>query len=110
MTINAGALDRRVVIEQLTVTRDAAGGELRSYSTRATVWGAVRFLTGREVLAAAQPVATEQAEVLIRYRSDVLPTDRVRFNGKTWGIDYLAEVGTRVGLRLVVTRPEEVPT
>jgi head-tail adaptor len=47
-TPGAGKLDRLIVIQSLTQTKDAEGGMVDSWSTFATVWAKVANLSGNE--------------------------------------------------------------
>lgn len=69
--MNAGKLNRRVVIEQRTATVDALGQPLEMWSTVATVWGDVRHQRGLESLKADATTSVVRASVRIRYRADV---------------------------------------
>lgn len=110
MPLNAGQLDRRVTIQARQTTRDAAGGSVVTYTERATVWAMVRWLTGREVLAAQQVVAAEQAEFTLRHRADVLPTDRLVLDGAAWDVQHIGVMGRNEALRILAARPGDEAT
>lgn len=74
---------------------------MASYATYATVWGGKRDLRGREFFAAQQESAELQATWTIRWRSDVLATDRLVSEGMTFEIVHIAEIGRHGGLDLV---------
>lgn len=92
--MEAGKLDRRITIQQATVTRGAGGGETRSWTTLATVWANVRPMSGREFVAGQRTgggTTTQQlGEVTttfqIRYRSDVVEKMRISYDSKTYNI------------------------
>lgn len=81
MTLAAGRLRDRVMIQAKSVTRDAYGGEIVTWGTLATVWALVESLSGREYLAANQGVdqarSLREVRVVIRPRDDVVPWHRV---------------------------------
>ena len=52
MKIAAGSLNSRVTIETPTMTQDAAGQAIPSWSTLATVWANIRHLNGAESIKA----------------------------------------------------------
>jgi SPP1 family predicted phage head-tail adaptor len=64
--IDPGKLDRRIVIQSPTTTRDAGGGVVRTWSTLATVWAERTFLSGGRLFAAA--AKNSEATVLFRIR------------------------------------------
>jgi len=64
-------LDERVTIITPAYTQDATGQVLPNYDTPAAsveVWGRVRYVSGSEKVEAAQVVATDELEVIVRYR------------------------------------------
>ena len=65
--MRAGALRHRLQIQPPTDTRDAFGGNTRTYTTTDTVWGSVEPLSGLE-LTEAQKV-NARATVRIRIRA-----------------------------------------
>ncbi len=95
--MEAGKLRHRVVIQENTPTRDSYGDEVDSWSTWATVWGAVEPLTGREAFSAGanQRLAEVTHRIRIRYRSGVLPTMRVTWRSRTFNIQSVIEPETR---------------
>jgi SPP1 family predicted phage head-tail adaptor len=63
----AGSLNRRITIQGRSTSQDTAGQQSLTWTDVATIWAAVRPLTGHE-LARAQMVNTEVShEVTIRY-------------------------------------------
>ena len=75
----AGKLRRRVTIQEPEVTIGATGGEVTTWADLATVWANIKPLSGQELLAARQSVATAlvSTQIEIRYRSDVNSKMRV---------------------------------
>jgi SPP1 family predicted phage head-tail adaptor len=99
--MRAGQLDRRVELQHRTLTRNAAGENVESYATYATVWGGKRDLRGREFFAAQQVNPEIQATWTIRWRDDVVTTDRLVVEGETFDIIHVGEIGRRDGLDIV---------
>ena len=83
--MEAGKLDRRITIQQATVTRGAGGGETRTWANLATVWANVRPMSGRE-FTAGQQLGEVTTTFQIRYRSDVVEKMRVSYDSKTYNI------------------------
>lgn len=100
--MQAGTLDRRITIQALTVTLDDLGGIVETWGDVATVWA--RFLpgAGREAYNAAAVHATAEARFRLRWRSDVTTVHRVSYDGKSWDILAVDEIGRREGLELKV--------
>lgn len=101
--MRAGNLDRRVQLQHRTLTRNGSGEQVASFATYATVWAGKRDLRGREYFAAHQVNPELQATWTIRWRADVLATDRlVDDRGVTFEIAAPpAEIGRRQGLDLM---------
>lgn len=80
--LNAGALDQRVTLQRRTVGRDERGQALETWATVATLWARVQPRRGRDFFAAAQDQATFDCTVWLRYRADILATDRLLWKGQ----------------------------
>lgn len=105
MTLVAGRLRDRVTIQSRSVTRDAYGAEVVTWSTLATVWGSVEAISGREYLATVGGAdalrATRTIRVVIRYREDVAPTMRVVHETRTLDVDAVLARGNDEWLELM---------
>lgn len=105
--MRAGELDRSIIIQSATETRDSYGDVLPSWTTFATVWATVTANRGDERFAAYQVVA--QADILfrIRWRSGITVKMRISYDGQIYDIVHIAEIGRREGLdilaRLITT-------
>jgi SPP1 family predicted phage head-tail adaptor len=80
--LDAARLRTPVQLQRRGTVQDERGQDTVTWATYATEWAEVRPTRGRDMLAAAQPQATFDAAVLIRYRADVLATDRVVWAGQ----------------------------
>jgi SPP1 family predicted phage head-tail adaptor len=69
--LQAGSLDRRVLIEQHVEGQDELGQPIDTWVAVATVWANVLLLTGKETLLADADVASATASIRIRYRTDI---------------------------------------
>ena len=93
--VRAGQLRHRVAIQRLTLTKDAIGGDVQTPSTVATVWGAVRPVSGREALEGQRLASTASHFITIRYRPDVTPQMRAVWRGRTFEISQVENTDTR---------------
>lgn len=107
--MEAGKLDRKIRIETKSVTLDTYGQETVTWTTRAEVWAAVMPLRGSELIASAQLTPETMTKFRIRYRSDILPTDRIVYENKNYDIQYVAELDRRVGLDITAKQPFAIP-
>ena len=105
MPMKAGALDRRLVIQSLTITQGTNGEPIETWGTLATVWAARWYLRGQEDDVAdgsTQQVLTG-VRFMLRHRSDVTTDMRLSCEGQLFNITGIEEIGRRAGLFLYAT-------
>lgn len=73
-TTNPGALNTSITLQKRTVTVDAAGFGVESWTTLAVVWSEWINAHGDEGMVGGSVAADQTALVKIRYRSDVNDT------------------------------------
>lgn len=117
MTLAAGRLRHQVSLQRSDYLRDTDGeviqdpntGETTSEWTEiALLWAAIEPSSAREFIASQAVQSEITGKIVIRYRADILPTDRFVHNGKVYqifgilpdkdsGLEYLTcPVGTGV--------------
>ncbi|HEB79289.1 MAG TPA: head-tail adaptor protein [Rhodospirillales bacterium] len=82
----AGQLNKRLHLQERTVSVDASKHQTTSYADRGTVWGKVEPLAGREFFEAQTMKNEVTHRIVIRYRSDVTPRHRLIFRARTFAI------------------------
>jgi len=65
------AKNRRVIIRQLVAGQDDVGQPTEVWSTLATVWANVRYLSGSQAIQGGAETATSLASIRIGYRTNV---------------------------------------
>jgi len=86
--MQAGRLNRRVVLQGNTNTQDSTGADQIAYADTATVWAAIEAVRGQEFYE-SQKLSTElTVRIRIRYRSDVTVRWRVKYTDPG-GVRYL---------------------
>lgn len=70
-------LNRRVVLQQLVAGQDEIGQPTQVWSTLATAWANVRYLSGVETIKADAVATSAKVSIRIRYRADVTAAMRV---------------------------------
>jgi len=80
--MNAGKLRQRITLQSPTAGANTIGEVTYTWTDVATVWGAVEPATGSWYYAGQQAESKVDGRVRIRYRSDVLPTWRVKFGAR----------------------------
>lgn len=101
--MNIGQLDRRVTLQQpAPAPANAFGGsgQAQVFADVATVAAGVKYAPGGEAQQAQQQTATQRISFTIRYRADVRPTWQLLYEGRTFQITDVAEIGRRRGTLL----------
>jgi len=104
--MNFSNLNRRILIERKSVTRDSYGSEVVAWTTLATVWGSALDelgpVRGNEKTSEHVRVLEKTTKITIRYRSDVTSDMRVTIvdRSRVMQIVSIAEVGRRDAIML----------
>jgi SPP1 family predicted phage head-tail adaptor len=83
---NIGKLDRRIVIQQSTESKDIYGQPVKTWAALATVWAQVEDRTGSEGVQAEQITASRTTVFTIRYLSTVAERMRILYNFRYYDI------------------------
>jgi SPP1 family predicted phage head-tail adaptor len=86
--MNAGILNKRIIIQANTSTRSASGEEDPIWSAVATIWASAEPLRGQEYLEANRLQADLDIRFRVRYSSAyvIKPSMRVAYNGRYFNI------------------------
>ena len=98
--MNIGQLDRLVTLQQPTpapANLYGSGGQTQVFTDVATVAANVKYAPGGEAQQAQQQAATQRITFTIRYYAELRPTWRLLFEGRTFQITDVAEIGRRRG-------------
>jgi SPP1 family predicted phage head-tail adaptor len=88
-----GRMRESVALQSPGSTRDAYGQMQTNWTTVATVKADVRALRGREFFAAAQVQQEQALKIRIRRRTDVQPTWRLLWDGRSHDITAVIPIG-----------------
>lgn len=77
-----GSLTDRVKLFRRDVSTEDEGGEITTYVPLATVWARVRTLSARQTETADGRGVSITHSAVLRYRSDLLPGDRLVYVGR----------------------------
>lgn len=94
--MDAGRLDVRIVILRATSTPNAMNEAVETWNTLATVWASKTPVMDGEKWAAGQTLADATVRFTIRWSSavaDVNPRDRISYDGRTWDIQGVKDMG-----------------
>ena len=102
--MNIGKLDRRVELQSKTGGTDAYGQPDENWATQATVWcDKIDVVRAASLLdsTAGQETTKFVSRFIIRYRTDIDGTWRLKFDNRVYEISQIAEIGRREGLEIV---------
>ncbi len=95
--IRAGQLDRRITIQTPTLSQNAEGAAVPSYSTFAEVWARKEDLRGEELFAAQKEDAEVTTRWTIRHLTGLRNDMRISYGGNYYDIISILEIGRREG-------------
>lgn len=102
----AGLRDRQIVILRRTLSYNDMGEPVETWTETATAWAHVQYKTTDESMNAGATRAEKTICFRVLYRTDILESDRVRFDGLSYQITGLTELGRRELLEIETRRAE----
>lgn len=93
-------MDRKIAIQQPTVTYNDYGEPETSWADPVNVWAEVKQQSARETWSAGK-IAEVEVAFMIRYRSGIDETCRVVYDGSNYDISGVREIGRQDGLEIM---------
>nr|WP_297388256.1 phage head closure protein [uncultured Roseateles sp.] len=94
--ITPGMLIHTIDIERMTNASDGAGGQTKTWATHvAGVRAFVKPLSGREVVHSQRLDAQVSHRIMMRYRADFTPRDRIVFKGRAMQVRAIINLEER---------------
>jgi SPP1 family predicted phage head-tail adaptor len=96
-------LDRRITLERYGVAYNSDNEPTEAWAALATVWASATPVSDGERVRAAEVGATISMRFQIRYSAavaDLSPKDRIVYDGRTFDITNIKEIGRREGLEI----------
>lgn len=90
-----GTLTDRVQLRRRDSLGDGGGGHERVYVPMSSVWARVRSLTGRQGNNADGRAVAISHSVVLRFRSDISPGDRIVYRGRNLDVVSVADLKGR---------------
>lgn len=103
MALAAGKLDRKIILQRFTETRDEFNEPVKAWVTLATRSASYEPLSDGEKFRASETAADASARFVIRWStavSDLNPKDQLIYEGAVWQILRVKEIGRREGLEI----------
>lgn len=98
--MNPGKLNRRVIIQARTLTRDSTGSPVESWADSATVWAEAVTQKGAESSMADSERGRDTRQFRIRYRAITSESNRLLYQSSFYNITGITEEGIRTSILL----------
>lgn len=99
--MRAGKLDRTITVHRLAETVGASGAVSTVWENLMTVRAEVREVTADEVATGFGAAEAETLVFVTRWHPSPITTgDRIMFDGKSYDLKQIAEIGRREGWKL----------
>ena len=98
--MNPGKLNRRIVLQVRTVSKDATGSRVETWADSATVWAELVKQTGNESTPADSERFTDSRQFRIRHRSLDPANYRILYQSKFFDITGITEEGVKTTMVL----------
>ncbi len=104
--IPTGDMDRRIVIQQVTVTKDSSLAPIESWTQFAKVWAKKQDFQQAVIRPDSEDTTVSRTRWTIRYLPNLLNTYRVSWQGQIYRIIGTSEVGRQEGIEILTERVE----
>jgi SPP1 family predicted phage head-tail adaptor len=96
--MRAGALNRRLSIDQPVISQNETGEEIINWSERAVVWASIEPIRGKEALIAGANLASMDTKIRFRWSrtvDELLSSKwRMRYKGTIYDVVSLVQIAT----------------
>lgn len=90
-----GTLTDRVQLKRREMTGEAEGGHVALLVPVTSLWARVRSLTGRQGTSADGRAVEISHAVVLRFRTDIKPGDRIVYRGRNLDVVSMADLNGR---------------
>ena len=94
--LNIGDMNARLIIKRSIISRNAHGGNIRTWDTIATRWGKVHHASGVENIQSGKVTAVSNVDISIRNYKWLMPSDRIYWT--VGGVEYIYEIQSVVSV------------
>lgn len=102
--MRSGRLRHRLTLQSKTTTQDAYGAAVVSWVDQGTVWGAIEPLSGKEYFAQEQVQSEARVRIVMRYKSGINTTWRVKHDGLYYDIEEVINHDLRNRMITIMAR------
>lgn len=105
--MRSGDMDRKIIIQSRTLSKNASGEAEETWATFATVWAQKLDFAGKEYFAAKQVNSEVSTKFKIRWLSGLKMEMRISFDSIIYDIQSIAELGRREGIEIMAEAKRE---
>ncbi|MGV1752492.1 phage head closure protein [Agrobacterium sp. CG674] len=98
--LNIGNMDRRITIDRQTETVKPSGDVVKVWTPLAVVWAEVLQQTATEFFTGFGEAETGTMIFRVRYRPGITTADRITYQGQSYGLKEIKELGRLEALEL----------
>lgn len=98
--INIGRMDRRITIDREAETVRPSGDVSKVWTPLAVAWAEVIQQTASEFFTGYGEAETGSVVFRVRYRPGITTADRVTYDGQSYGLKEIKEIGRFEALEL----------
>ena len=102
MAIVLGNLRYSIQVITKSITKDEYGAEKIVWSNKIKLRADRRFITGDKTIDNKEVFNSQRLVFTTLYRSNIIESDRIVFDGKTYSINSISELGYKEGLQIDV--------
>lgn len=97
--MTAGKLRHRITFQRVTLTSDGQGGQEETWADYTTIWADVEtqenVTQSKEATVANEKVTTIAYKVKVRYRTDLVPSMRIKWGNRLMYIRNVLDLDNR---------------
>ena len=108
MALRAGTLNKRVILQTVGTAADGRGGVTETWSDTVTLWAHVEELSGSEQFTAQQIASNLTHRVTLRYRTSVVPMQRVKHGTRILKIESIRNPDQRNEMLELMCSEEDI--
>lgn len=98
--MNIGKLDRQIVIQRKTTTRDSEGGAVETWADYRTVWAEKLDVGGSKGFRGGALRPETETVFTVRWNANFTQLDRIVYRSTNYSILSIAEIGRKEGLAI----------
>ncbi|MDX8359823.1 phage head closure protein [Cytobacillus sp. IB215316] len=106
--LNSGQFRHRITFIKTEMVEDELGQKIEKDDDYVTCWSDIKTMQGREYFAASAAHAERTSRFIIRYRSDIDPSMKIRFMDRIFDITHPPINDNERNLTLTIIAKERV--